>query len=316
MSICRNVSALFLAVLAIAQAQAARQSANSVLRIERASRTTRSLAEVQPDVEAILLAGSKASVEEAKTYMDRFASDLRDAVSANLVKDENDILALLDVVMAENNDARDIEEQLSSFILSNIVGNQKMIEAVMLIAVDNGVGIDTMKPALVTVLAKRAGVSDLLDIVLGEDRDLKAVKEFYAKLLSIRLVANGDVVDGILTLAVRNKADGASIRSALYGAVFRDSDRDNHQHAEVDGMMSIVMGKDWAANAPAGFELRSIAFLVSRLTDAKNDIVDAVSALSDGNSLASTKLNEDLQKILSFVVKSVSNHLATYPETV
>ena len=312
MSTCRNVSALFLAVLTIAQAQAARQSLNSVLRIERASTASRSPTEVQPDVTAVL-AGSKASIDEAKTHMDRLASDLRDAISANFAKDEDTIRVLLVVAMAKNNDAKDIEEQLSSFVLSNLIGNQKLIEAVMNIAVDNGVGIDTMKPALVTVLAKRKGVDDLLDIVLGEDRDLQAVKEFYAKLLTIRLVANGDVVDGILTLAVRNKADGDSIRSALYVAVFKDSGLNNNQHAEGESILNIVMGKDWAANEAAGFELRSCAFLGSKLTNAKNSIVDTVSALSS-DSLASTKLNEDLQKILSFVVKSMSNHLA-YPET-
>ena len=64
------------------------------------------------------------------------------------------------------------------------------------------------------------------------------------------------------------------------------------------------MGKDWAANEAAGLELRSCAFFGSKLTNAKNSIVDTVSALSNGDSLASTKLNEDLQKILSFVVKS------------
>ena len=219
---CRNVSALFLAVLTIAQAQAARQSLNSVLRIERASTASRSPTEVQSD-DTTVLASSKASIDEAKTHMDRLASDLRDAISANFAKDEDTIRVLLVVAMAKNNDAKDIEEQLSSFVLSNLIGNQKLIEAVMNIAVDNGV-VGTVKPALVTVLAKRKlGVDALLDIVLGEDRDLQAVKEFYAKLLTIRLVANGDVVDSILTLAVRNKADGDSIRSALYVAMFKDS---------------------------------------------------------------------------------------------
>ena len=224
MSTCRNVSALFLAVLTIiAQAHAARQSLNSVLRIERTSTASRSPTEVQPD-DTTVLASSKASIDEAKTHMDRLASDLRDAISANFAKDEDTIRVLLVVAMAKNNDAKDIEEQLSSFFLSNLIGNQKLIEAVMNIAVDNGV-VGTVKPALVTVLAKtKLGVDALLDIILGEDRDLQAVKEFYAKLLTIHLVANGsDVVDGILTLAVRNKADGDSIRSALYVAMFKDS---------------------------------------------------------------------------------------------
>ena len=270
---------------------------------------SRSSTEVQPDVTSVL-AGSKASADEAKLHMDRLASDLRDAISANLAKDEKSIIVLLEVAMAKNNDVKDIEEQLSSFILSNMIGNQKLIEAVMTISVANGVGIDTMKPALVTVLAKRKGVNDLLDIVLGKDRDLAAVEEFYAKLLTIRLVAKGDVVDGILTLAVRNKADGDLIRSALYGAVLKDSGLNEKQQAEAENMMSIVMGKDWAANEPAGFELRSCAFLGSKLMAAKNDIVDTVSALSKGDRLASTKLKEDLQTILAFVVNSMSKHLA------